>query len=266
MPAGSGAVNCVPLTDRAPVQAPEASQLSASADSQLRRTMSPASAVMGRIDSVAIAARSARTSARASTVPPGPVHASPNDALAVSAAVVTVPCVARAPDQPPDAVQVVALVADHSSCAVVPTAMAAGVATSVTTGNGCVTLTVTCAVTLPPAPLQASVNVVACERLPLASVPVAPREPVHPPVAVQAVALVADQVSVTGLPAITGLEFALSDTVGAGAAGGPGEGAEPPPPPPPQAVNQRAEAHDKSACVATNRVSIFIRCLDAQSC
>ena len=68
------------------------------------------------------------------------------------------PEVERAPLQPPEAVQPVALVDDQFSVAAAPLATLVGVAVSVTVGAGGVDVTVTVAeaLALPPAPLQLS--------------------------------------------------------------------------------------------------------------
>lgn len=77
-------------------------------------------------------------------------------AVAVSAPVEALPLVARAPLQPPDAVQLVALPDDQASVALPPLASVAGVAVRVTVGAG-TTVTVALALALPPAPVQARV-------------------------------------------------------------------------------------------------------------
>jgi hypothetical protein len=80
-----------------------------------------------------------------------------------------------------------------------------------------VTLTVTVWVAVPPAPVQLSVKDV-FEVSPLrTSVPVRPLAPLQPPVAVQLVAFVADQLRVEDPPLATEAGVAVSDTVGKGA-------------------------------------------------
>ena len=62
------------------------------------------------------------------------------------------------PDQAPDAVQAVALVADQVSVAPLPLATVLGLAARLMVGTGWVTETVAdCAAVLPPVPLQVSV-------------------------------------------------------------------------------------------------------------
>ena len=63
-----------------------------------------------------------------------------------------------APDQDPEAVQAVALVADQVSVALLPLATVLGLAASVMVGTGCVTETVADWTALPP-PLPSQVSV-----------------------------------------------------------------------------------------------------------
>ena len=75
--------------------------------------------------------------------------------MAVSAPVLCEPLTGLAPDQDPEAVQAVALVADQVSVALLPLATVLGLAARVMVGTGCVTETVAdCAALLPPAPVQ----------------------------------------------------------------------------------------------------------------
>ena len=78
--------------------------------------------------------------------------------MAVSAPVDCDPVTGLLPDQDPEAVQAVALVADQVSVALLPLATVLGLAERLMLGTGCVTETVAdCAAALPPAPLQVSV-------------------------------------------------------------------------------------------------------------
>jgi hypothetical protein len=77
--------------------------------------------------------------------------------LAVSAPVDCVPDSALAPDQAPDAVQAVALVADQFSVEPLPLATVLGLADTLTVGTGWVTDTVADCVPLPPLPVQVRV-------------------------------------------------------------------------------------------------------------
>ena len=75
--------------------------------------------------------------------------------MAVSAPVDCEPLRGLAPDQAPEAVQAVALVADQVRAALLPLATVLGLVASVMVGTGCVTETVAdCAALLPPVPVQ----------------------------------------------------------------------------------------------------------------
>ena len=77
--------------------------------------------------------------------------------MTLSAPVLALPFVGSLPDQPPDAVQLLALLEDQLRVADPPLLRAVGLALRLTEGAGAETLTVTDWVALPPAPLQASV-------------------------------------------------------------------------------------------------------------
>ena len=74
--------------------------------------------------------------------------------MAVSAPVVCDPLSGSAPDQDPEAVQAVALVADQVSVELLPLATVLGLATRLMVGTGCVTVTVADCAALPPLPVQ----------------------------------------------------------------------------------------------------------------
>jgi len=77
--------------------------------------------------------------------------------VALSAPVPALPFVGSVPDQPPDAVQPVALLEDQLSTADPPLLTVAGLALRLTAGAGAETLTVTDCAALPPGPVQVSV-------------------------------------------------------------------------------------------------------------
>ena len=77
--------------------------------------------------------------------------------MALSAPVLALPFVGSFPDQPPDAVQPVALLEDQLSTADPPLLTVVGLALRLTEGAGAETLTVTDCAALPPGPLQVSV-------------------------------------------------------------------------------------------------------------
>ena len=66
------------------------------------------------------------------------------------------PLAALLPDQAPEAVQEVALMADQVSVELLPLATVLGLAVKVTVGEGAVTDTVADCVALPPLPVQVS--------------------------------------------------------------------------------------------------------------
>jgi hypothetical protein len=99
------------------------------------------------------------------------------------------------PVQAPLAVQAVAFAVDQVSVALCPTVTEVGLTEIVTVGAAAVTVSVADACALPALPVQVSVYVV----LPLAvglslAVPAVACVPVQPPLAVQEVAFVEDQV------------------------------------------------------------------------
>ena len=67
-----------------------------------------------------------------------------------------VPVSALVPDQDPEAVQAVALVADQVSVELPPLATVLGLAARLMVGTGCVTETVADCAALPPVPVQVS--------------------------------------------------------------------------------------------------------------
>jgi hypothetical protein len=81
--------------------------------------------------------------------------------VALSAPVDCEPLVAKLPDQPPEAVQAVALVEDQVNVVLPPLAMLVGFALIETVGAGEGTDTVTDCAAEPPAPVQVNVNFVA---------------------------------------------------------------------------------------------------------
>jgi hypothetical protein len=97
------------------------------------------------------------TVADCAPVPPEPLQLSVKVAFAVSAPVGDEPLTALAPDQAPEAVQDVALVADHDNVEPLPLATVLGLAVMLTVGAGCATDTVADCTALPPAPLQVNV-------------------------------------------------------------------------------------------------------------
>jgi hypothetical protein len=107
----------------------------------------------------------------------------------------------------------VALFEDQVRVAALPLVTVLGLAASATVGAGGVTDTVVDCVALPPVPAQVSVYVAPAVKAPVEADPLNALAPLHPPDAVQAVALEAVQVKVDACPLATVLGLALRDTV-----------------------------------------------------
>jgi len=127
------------------------------------------------------------------------------------------PLVALAPVQDPEAVQLVALLADQLIVAEAPCLIEVGDTAMVTVGVGWLTVTETDLFTVPPAPVQLMVYV----TVPVAAgvtdwLPLMALLPDQPPEAVQLVTLVVAHDSVVALPSVTVLGEALKLSVGAG--------------------------------------------------
>jgi len=133
--------------------------------------------------------------------------------VALSAPVLALPLVGSFPDQPADAVQLLALLDDQLSIADPPLLTVVGLALRPTVG-GAETLTVTDWLALPPRPLQASVKVVVALSAPVLALPLVGSLPDQPPEAVQLLALVEDQLSIADPPLLTVVGLALRLTVG----------------------------------------------------
>jgi len=120
------------------------------------------------------------------TVPPSLVQASVNRVSAVSAGVDSEPTVGFAPLQPPLAVHVAAVLADHERVALPPGGTDVALVLSVNEGGSTeAALTFTVRVIDPPAPLQVSVKLVVACSGPVDSVPLTGRSPLQPLLATQ---------------------------------------------------------------------------------
>ena len=125
--------------------------------------------------------------------------------------------IGSAPLHAPEAVQEVVFVVVQVKVALLPLVIVLGLADKVTVGTFCVTDTVADCEALPPAPVQFNVNVVLAFSVPVDCEPLIARFPLQPPLAVQAVAFVADHVRVEARPASIEEGIALNVTVGAAA-------------------------------------------------
>jgi hypothetical protein len=166
------------------------------------------------------------TMAVAVAEPPGPWHVSVNVLFAdVRAPLLTLPDVARLPDQAPLAVHEVALADDHVSVLLAPPVTLAGFAVRVTVGGGeaAVVVTVTLRLADPPLPVQVKVKVlVEAVSAPLLADPDSARPPLHEPLDVQDEALVDDHVRVLLPPLTTDSGLAPRAIVGGELPGGTG--------------------------------------------
>jgi hypothetical protein len=90
-------------------------------------------------------------------LPPAPAHVIVNVEFAVKAPVLWVPDVPLAPDQAPDAAQLVAFVVLHVSCDEAPDCTLVGDALKLTVGAGVVTATAAVCATDPPLLVQVRV-------------------------------------------------------------------------------------------------------------
>jgi hypothetical protein len=127
-----------------------------------------------------------------------------------------VPLIALVPDQAPEAVQEVALVEDQLNVELPPLETLVGLALSEMLGAAADTVTVADCVADPPAPVQVSMYLVAAVSAAVLFEPLIASDPLQPPEAVHAVALVADQLNIDAAPLLSVLGFAVSVTAGAG--------------------------------------------------
>ena len=130
--------------------------------------------------------------------PPGPTQVRVKLVVPESAATISLPLVVRAPLQPPDALQVSALLEDQLSDVDSPAATSAGDAASDTVGGVSWTWTVTVTVcdAVPPEPAHVNVKLVVAPSAGVEVVPLVARLPVHPPELVHEVEFVAAQLRV----------------------------------------------------------------------
>jgi hypothetical protein len=130
-------VDCEPLIDLAPDQAPEAMQAVALLDAQVKAALLPLVIVLGLAARAMVGAGGVtETVVACEALPPAPVQVSEYVALAVKAPVDCDPLVALEPDQAPEAVQEVALVDDQLRVDAAPLAMVLGLALRFTAAVG----------------------------------------------------------------------------------------------------------------------------------
>lgn len=208
-----------------PLQPPDAVQVVALVLVQLRVEELPLVTVVGVAFNVTVGAvgpDATVTVTDCAAVPPAPVQVSVNVVVAAIPVRASDPLRVLVPVQPPDAVQLAALVDNQLSVVEPPLATVVGVAVSVTDGAaGCVTVTFTDCVADPPAPVQVNANAEFAVRAPVDALPDVALVPLQLPEAEHDVALVDDQVSVAADPDTTDDGVTASVTDGAcGAVGG----------------------------------------------
>jgi hypothetical protein len=133
----SAPVDCVPFTALAPDQAPEAMQAVASAEDQVRVALAPLSMALGPTLSRTVGVGDLTETVVDCCVelPEGPLQVKLYVVVAFTVPLLCVPLDALAPDQPPEAVHSVALVADHVIVVLSPTGTVLGFALMLTTGT-----------------------------------------------------------------------------------------------------------------------------------
>jgi hypothetical protein len=201
-----------------PLHPPDAVQEVALVADQVRADLAPLFTVLGfaaRLTAGGVLVT--ETVADWLALPPAPVQVSPYVALAVRAPVDWEPLTALVPDQAPEAVQDVALVAAQVKVELRPLATELGLAERLMVGAGELTETVADCVALPPVPVQERPYVSLEVSAPVDCEPLTDFAPDHAPEAVQEVAFKADQVNVEPLPFATVLGLAVRLTVGAAA-------------------------------------------------
>ncbi len=137
------------------------------------------------------------------TDPPEPEQVNVKVVSVDSGPTLSLPAVCFDPDQPLLAWQLDALVDDQFRTVESPASMTASAALRTTIGKGGggpLTVTVTDAVSLPPLPEQASVNVCEVASAPVDSEPTVAFGPVQAPLALHPLALTDDQFNVVALP------------------------------------------------------------------
>ena len=128
----------LPDVDLLPDQPPDAAQLSASVVDQLNNDEYPSSTVGGFALKLNVGAGTAALTVTVTlswVLPPAPAQVSVKPVVP-DGETLSLPCVERLPDQPPEAVQLSASVVDQPSREAPPSSMAVGSAVNVTVGAG----------------------------------------------------------------------------------------------------------------------------------
>jgi hypothetical protein len=152
-------VDCEPLKDLTPDQAPVAVQEVALVDDQVKVAALALATVLGLAGRLTVALGCALTVtvADCAALPPVPLHVKVYVALAVRAPVDCEPLTGLVPDHAPEAAHAVALVADQFNVELPPLAIALGPTLRMTLGAGDFTVTVAVCTALPPGPVQVNI-------------------------------------------------------------------------------------------------------------
>jgi hypothetical protein len=211
----SAPVDCEPFTGLAPDQSPEAVQAVALVADQVNVALPPLLIALGPTLRATVGVGDLiETVADCAAVPPGPVQVKVKVALAVSDPVDCEPLTVLVPDQAPEAVQEVALVAFHVNIELNPDATVLGAELMLTAGAADLTETDADCVAVPPGPVQVNTYVALAFSAPEDCEPLRALPPDQSPEAVHAVTFCVDQVRVEAAPDTTVLGEALKVTIG----------------------------------------------------
>jgi hypothetical protein len=181
-----GPVDCEPLTDLLPDQAPEAEHEVAFAADQVTVEALPELTVLGLACSVTSGAEAVTVTVTDWVAePPGPVQVNSYSVVLVRLPVDQVLLVGTNPCQPPLAVHSVASVAVHVKMELAKLLIVVGEAANVIEGAGSATTACAVCTTEPPSPVQVSVKLVVDVRGSVDELPLVGCVPLQPPDAVQ---------------------------------------------------------------------------------
>ena len=211
-----------PDTACVPVQSPLAVQLVAFALLHVRVELPPLDTLVGEAAKFNVGAAAGCctvTVAVALLEPPGPVQFSEKLELADNGPTLCEPLVATLPDQPPDAAQLVAFVADHVSVLEPPLVTFVGLAVNVVTGalggGAAATCALADALVVPPRPTQLSLYVCEVCNGPTDPDPSTSCRPFQSPEALQRNEPLDDHDNVAVAPAETLAGLTAIETIGA---------------------------------------------------
>lgn len=216
-------VDSEPLVATFPDHPPEAMQLVAFVLLQVKVELPPPATLVGFAFNISVGAAGVVMTATVTDCeiePLPPEQLRVNVLSLVSAPVDCDPLVVFVPDHAPEAVQLVTFVVSQLRVEALPLVTLVGFAVSVNVGSdGGETDAVTVCDVVPPAPVQLSEKKLVTFKGADVSVPEVGFAPFHAPEAVQLVASLLDQSSLTVLPATTVVGVALNRSVGAGGGG-----------------------------------------------